>query len=220
MAIDLPTRARVVIVGGGVIGCSVAYHLSQARLERHRAPRAQTAHLGHHLACRGPHRPIAPEHQHDEARALHGGAVSRPRGRDRPGDRLPPVRLDLPGDHRGSHGGAQAQRLHGEDLRAARSCRESGARSDRSIPWQSGGCDRRHSHPERRLRQCGGYHAGARQRRPRARREDFSGYQSHRDPPRRQTRERRGDRARTRSMPTTWCSAGACGLAIWRRASA
>ena len=29
MAIDLPTRARVVIVGGGVIGCSIAYHLTR-----------------------------------------------------------------------------------------------------------------------------------------------------------------------------------------------
>src|ERR1700719_1008168 len=29
MAIDLPTRARAVIVGGGVIGCSVAYHLTK-----------------------------------------------------------------------------------------------------------------------------------------------------------------------------------------------
>ena len=29
MATDLPARARVVIVGGGVIGCSVAYHLSK-----------------------------------------------------------------------------------------------------------------------------------------------------------------------------------------------
>ena len=29
MAIDPPTRARVVIVGGGVIGCSVAYHLTK-----------------------------------------------------------------------------------------------------------------------------------------------------------------------------------------------
>ena len=29
MAIGLPARARVVIVGGGVIGCSVAYHLSK-----------------------------------------------------------------------------------------------------------------------------------------------------------------------------------------------
>jgi 4-methylaminobutanoate oxidase (formaldehyde-forming) len=25
---SIPTRARVVIVGGGVIGCSVAYHLT------------------------------------------------------------------------------------------------------------------------------------------------------------------------------------------------
>jgi 4-methylaminobutanoate oxidase (formaldehyde-forming) len=29
MALDLPTRARAVIVGGGVIGCSVAYHLTR-----------------------------------------------------------------------------------------------------------------------------------------------------------------------------------------------
>ncbi|HXC10026.1 MAG TPA: FAD-dependent oxidoreductase [Steroidobacteraceae bacterium] len=32
MAVDLPTRARVVIVGGGVIGCSIAYHLSRIGL--------------------------------------------------------------------------------------------------------------------------------------------------------------------------------------------
>ncbi|KAA0209537.1 FAD-binding oxidoreductase, partial [bacterium] len=29
MAKDLPSQARVVIVGGGVIGCSVAYHLTK-----------------------------------------------------------------------------------------------------------------------------------------------------------------------------------------------
>jgi glycine cleavage system T protein len=29
VAADLPTRARVVIVGGGVIGCSIAYHLTR-----------------------------------------------------------------------------------------------------------------------------------------------------------------------------------------------
>ena len=29
MAVDIPARARVVIVGGGVIGCSVAYHLTK-----------------------------------------------------------------------------------------------------------------------------------------------------------------------------------------------
>jgi glycine cleavage system T protein len=32
MAIDLPSRARAVIVGGGVIGCSVAYHLTKLGL--------------------------------------------------------------------------------------------------------------------------------------------------------------------------------------------
>jgi glycine cleavage system T protein len=32
MAADLPARARVVIVGGGVIGCSVAYHLTKLGL--------------------------------------------------------------------------------------------------------------------------------------------------------------------------------------------
>ena len=26
---DLPEKARVVIIGGGVIGCSVAYHLTK-----------------------------------------------------------------------------------------------------------------------------------------------------------------------------------------------
>src|SRR5271167_3302465 len=31
MAVDLPRRARVIIVGGGVIGCSVAYHLTKLK---------------------------------------------------------------------------------------------------------------------------------------------------------------------------------------------
>jgi len=26
--VDLPSRAHVVIIGGGIIGCSVAYHLT------------------------------------------------------------------------------------------------------------------------------------------------------------------------------------------------
>ncbi len=29
MSVELPHRARVVVIGGGVIGCSVAYHLAQ-----------------------------------------------------------------------------------------------------------------------------------------------------------------------------------------------
>ena len=29
MAEKLPTQAQVVIIGGGIVGCSVAYHLSK-----------------------------------------------------------------------------------------------------------------------------------------------------------------------------------------------
>jgi sarcosine dehydrogenase len=29
---DLPTSARIVIIGGGIIGCSVAYHLGKMGL--------------------------------------------------------------------------------------------------------------------------------------------------------------------------------------------
>lgn len=29
-SVNLPARARVVIIGGGVIGCSIAYHLAHA----------------------------------------------------------------------------------------------------------------------------------------------------------------------------------------------
>jgi glycine/D-amino acid oxidase-like deaminating enzyme len=42
----LPQRARVVVIGGGIIGCSVAYHLAHmgwrdvVLLERDRSPRA------------------------------------------------------------------------------------------------------------------------------------------------------------------------------------
>ena len=45
-----PTRARVVIIGGGVIGTSVAYHLAHLGVTRRRAAGARPAHLRHHLA--------------------------------------------------------------------------------------------------------------------------------------------------------------------------
>ena len=40
----LPTSARVVIIGGGIVGCSAAYHLGQAGLDRGAAARAAQAH--------------------------------------------------------------------------------------------------------------------------------------------------------------------------------
>ena len=50
MAEDLPSHARVVIIGGGIIGCSVAYHLTKlgwrdvAILESHELTSGTTWH--------------------------------------------------------------------------------------------------------------------------------------------------------------------------------
>ena len=48
--IEIPDRARVTIIGGGVIGCSLAYHLGKAGwndvvlLERHKLTSGTTWH--------------------------------------------------------------------------------------------------------------------------------------------------------------------------------
>ena len=74
-ASQLPARARVVVVGGGVIGCSIAYHLSALGRRRRRPPRAQRAHLRHHVARR------RSDHQRGHGRrdvAVDGALLARP----------------------------------------------------------------------------------------------------------------------------------------------
>ena len=57
--VDLPQRAQVVIIGGGVIGCSVAYHLAHAGwtdvvvLERDRLTSGTTWHAAGLMTCFG-----------------------------------------------------------------------------------------------------------------------------------------------------------------------
>ena len=86
---SLPERARVVVIGGGVIGTSVAYHLAHARLDRRRPAGARPADLGHHLA-RGRadgHLRLAPRRPRPRC-AVHPRPVragSRPRPACRPG---------------------------------------------------------------------------------------------------------------------------------------
>ena len=99
MAIDLPTRARVVIVGGGVIGCSVAYHLTKigwsdiVLLERKQLTSGTTWHAAGLIGQ------LRQSINMTKLARYTGGALPRPRGGDRPGHGLPPMRLDLPGDH-------------------------------------------------------------------------------------------------------------------------
>ena len=79
---DLPTSARVVIVGGGIVGCSVAYHLGKLGWTDVRPPRAGPADLGLDLARRGAGRPAAHQRQHHPAaRATRSSSTTgwRPR---------------------------------------------------------------------------------------------------------------------------------------------
>lgn len=59
VSVELPARARVVVIGGGVIGCSVAYHLAHAGwtdvvvLERDRLTSGTTWHAAGLMTCFG-----------------------------------------------------------------------------------------------------------------------------------------------------------------------
>ncbi|ESZ68980.1 FAD-dependent oxidoreductase [Mesorhizobium sp. L103C105A0] len=71
----IPTKARAVIIGGGVSGCSVAYHLAKlgwtdiVLLERKQLTSGTTS------ACRRPDRPIARLAEHDAAGEIFGRSL-------------------------------------------------------------------------------------------------------------------------------------------------
>ena len=91
---ELPARARVVVIGGGVIGCSVAYHLAHMGWTRRRAPRARPAHVGHDVArgrADGDVRLDVGDLDRDAQ--VHARPVRAARGRDRAGDRVQAGRL-------------------------------------------------------------------------------------------------------------------------------
>jgi glycine/D-amino acid oxidase-like deaminating enzyme len=116
MAQSLPANADVVIVGGGIIGCSIAYHLVRlgitgvVLLERKQLTCGTTWHAAGLVGQLRATRNLT-------ELAKYTTDLFRAGGRDRPGHRLQAERLDLGGAHRGAPGGVQARRLDGQELR-------------------------------------------------------------------------------------------------------
>ena len=69
---DLPSKARVVIIGGGISGCSVAYHLAKLGWTNIVLLERKQLTSGHDLARRRPHRPAPRLAEHDAAREIFG----------------------------------------------------------------------------------------------------------------------------------------------------
>ena len=182
MAMDLPTRARVVIVGGGVIGCSVAYHLTKmgwsdiVLLERKQLTSGTTWHAAGLVGQlrQSINMTQLARYTGDLYRGLEA-ETGQATGYRQCGS------LSLattPGRMEELKRNASMAKVFGLPVNVVGPQRDSRAVSAR----QSRGCHRRHSHTQRRLCQCRRYHPGARQGRPQPRRADFSGPQSHRHP--------------------------------------
>ena len=88
------SEARVVVIGGGVVGCSVLYHLTKLGWQRRRAARAGRADLGLDLARRGRHAHPQQRPQRRQAAGLHDPAVQGDRGDLGPVLRHPSDRRD------------------------------------------------------------------------------------------------------------------------------
>ena len=116
--VEVPAaRADVVIIGGGIVGASIAYHLTKigitdvVLLERKQLTSGTTWHAA---GLVGQLRAIA---QSDRACQIHDRPVRGAREGNRTGHRLQAERLDLDRAHRWPHRGTDARRLDGQELR-------------------------------------------------------------------------------------------------------
>ena len=114
---DLPDRARVVIIGGGVIGTSTAYHLARLGLDRRPPARAGTALVRHDVARGGPPRPAPGDRVRHPPRAVLRPPLRRARGGDGPRHRPQAVRRRDRGAHARADGPAPPDGGHGRGLR-------------------------------------------------------------------------------------------------------
>ncbi len=168
----------------------------QARLDRHRAPRAQAAHQRNHLARGRPGDQAARHVQHDPARRLRGGVLPGRGARDRPVHRLPHDRLHPRGQDRGALDRGQARHLDGPGLRLRRAADRRG-RSEADVAADGRVRDRGRRLPaggrDRRPHRC---HPRDRQGVPAAWRPDLRAHQGHRRADEGWPGDRRPDRGR------------------------
>ena len=94
---DLPTHASVVVIGGGVIGLSTAYHLARAGVERRGAGRAGRVRVRVHLqGGRRSARASSPTRSTSSSACAACETFENFKARARPGDRPAPGRLPVP----------------------------------------------------------------------------------------------------------------------------
>ena len=194
MADTLPDRARVVVVGGGIAGASVAYPPDQAGLDGRRRPGAQAADRRDHLARRRPGHPASGLSDSDRAGQRRRQPVRDAGGRDGKANVLQADRQHHGGPYPGANGRAQAHRLAGarvryRDTRDNRTGGRREAAADRHRRYRG-----RHLHPEGRPGRPGGRCDGDGRRRRERGRVHLRGDQGHRHPAEERRRLRRLDR--------------------------
>ena len=115
----MKTHARVVVIGGGVVGVSTLYHLALKGWTRRGAARARRAHRRLDLARGGPAAAVQHELHGRTAAQVLGGPLQAPAGRDRPGCELPRHRQSAPRHLPRAHGRVSEVLRHRQHHRRA-----------------------------------------------------------------------------------------------------
>ena len=196
MAKDLPTRAQAVIIGGGIVGCSVAYHLTKLGwsdvllLERAQLTAGTTWHAAGLIGqLRATENLTRLAKYSAELYARLEAETGQATGFRQHGS------LGLARTAR-ALGRAEARGLDGPHLRPRGRGAEPGRGQSPPPAARGRGPGRRDLHPERRPGQPDRPHPGARQGRARRRGADRRALRGHRHHPGRRPGHRRADRAR------------------------